>query len=143
MVQERETVIIDANVLYSALYKPEGVCGRIAQAATQGLCQLFAPDSVREEVRRNLAENLSMSVELAVRLVTAMPVEWIPREVYENKIDEAASLLAHIADSPVLAASLSLQLPVLTGDKHFYSKQVTRRVKVLTPTHFLSKLRSR
>ncbi len=81
-----------------------------------------------------------MSEDSAARLVTAMPVEWIPRAVYENKIEEAASLLAHEEDSPVLAATLSIQLPVLSGDKHFHSKRVRNKVEVITPRQFLSRL---
>ncbi len=135
MVQEKERVIVDANVLYPALYKPQGVCGMIVQAAIDGLCELLSPDSVREEVRTNLVENLSMVEEEALRLVSALPVEWIPRDVYDQRIDEAVSLLTHEEDAPVLAASLATHLPVLSGDLR--SERVTQRVKVLTPGQFL------
>ncbi len=141
MVQERQRVIVDANVLYSALYKPQGVCGMILQAAIDGLCELLATDSVKEEVQTNLVENLSMVEEEALRLVSALPVGWVPRDVYDQRIDEAVSLLTHEEDAPVLAASLATHLPVLSGDRHLRSEKVTQRVKVLTPGQFLKVLR--
>ena len=140
MVQEKQRIIVDANVLYSALYKPQGVCGAILQAAIDGFCELFSPDSVREEVGRNLAENLSMTEQETLWLVSALPVEWIPREAYEEKINRAVSLLTHEEDAPVLAASLTTHLSVLSGDRHLHSKRVIENVKVLTPRQFLDAL---
>ena len=140
MVQERERVIVDANVLYSALYKPEGVCGNIIQAAIEGSCQLLSTDSVREKVRRNLIENLSLSEREEARLVLALPVEWVPREAYEHRINEAVQLLAHEADAPVLALSLATRLTILSGDRHFRSEPVMNKVRVLTPGQFLKTL---
>ncbi len=140
MVQEKQRIIVDANVLYSALYKPQGVCGTILQAAIDGFCELFSPDSVREEVRRNLIENLSMTVQETLRLVSALPVEWVPREAYEESINRAVSLLTHEEDAPVLAASLATHLPVLSGDRHLHSERVIKNVKVLTPRQFLEAL---
>lgn len=140
MVQERERVIVDANVLYSALYKPEGVCGNIIQATIEGSCQLLSTDSVREEVRRNLIENLSLSEREEARLVLALPVEWVPREAHEHRINEAVLLLAHEADAPVLALSLATRLTILSGDRHFRSEPVMNKVRVLTPGQFLKTL---
>lgn len=140
MVQERERVIVDANVLYSALYKPEGVCGNIIQATIEGSCQLLSTDSVREKVRRNLIENLSLSEREEARLVLALPVEWVPREAHEHRINEAVLLLAHEADAPVLALSLATRLTILSGDRHFRSEPVMNKVRVLTPGQFLKTL---
>ncbi len=140
MVQEKQRVIVDANILYSALHKPQGVCGTILQAAIDGSCELFSPDSVREEVRRNLVENLSMTEQETLRLISALPVDWIPREVYEERIDRAVSLLTHEEDAPVLATSLATHLPILSGDRHLHSEKVIKNVKVLTPRQFLEEL---
>jgi predicted nucleic acid-binding protein len=140
VVPEKRKLIVDANVLYSALYKPQGVCGTILQASIDGICELFSPDSVREEVRRNLVENLSMSEQETLRLISALPVEWVPREAYEERIKQAVSLLTHGEDAPVLATSLATHLPILSGDKHFRSEKVIRAVKVLTPRQFLESL---
>ncbi len=140
MVQQKERVIVDANVLYSALYKPQGVCGMILQAAVDGLCELLSTDSVKEEVRTNLVENLSMVEDEALRLVSALPVDWVPRDVYDQRIDEAVSLLTHEEDAPVLATSLATHLPVLSGDRHLRSEKVTQKVKVLTLGQFLKVL---
>jgi predicted nucleic acid-binding protein len=140
VVQEKQRVIVDANVLYSALYKPQGVCGTILQAAIDGFCELFSPDSVREEVQRNLVENLSMTEQETLRLVSALPVEWLPREAYEERVNRAVSLLTHEEDAPVLAASLATHLPILSGDRHLHSERVTGNAKVLTPRQFLEAL---
>ena len=140
MVQEKQRNIVDANVLYSALYKPQGVCGTILRAAIDGLCELFSPDSVREELRRNLVENLSMTEQETLRLISALPVEWVPREAYEESINRAVLLLTHEEDAPVLAASLATHLPVLSGDRHLHSERVIKNVKVLTPRQFLETL---
>jgi predicted nucleic acid-binding protein len=140
VVQEKRGLIVDANVLYSALHKPQGVCGTILQAAIDGFCELFSPDSVREEVRRNLVENLSMSEQETLRLISALPVEWVPREAYEDRINQAVSLLTHEEDAPVLAASLATRLQILSGDRHFHSEKVIRVAKVFTPRQFLESL---
>ncbi len=140
MVQEKQRVIVDANILYSALYKTQGVCGTILQAAIAGSCQLFSPDSVREEVRRNLVENLSMTEHETLRLITSLPVEWIPREAYQGRMHRAVSLLTHAEDAPVLAASLATHLPIISGDRHLHSEKVIQNVTVLTPRQFLAAL---
>jgi predicted nucleic acid-binding protein len=140
VVQEKQRIIVDANVLYSALYKPQGVCGTILLAAIDGFCELFSPDSVREEIRRNLVENLSMTEQETLRLISALPLAWVPREAYEENINRAVSLLTHEEDAPVLATSLATHLPVLSGDRHLHSERVIKNVKVLTPRQFLKAL---
>ena len=137
MAQRKPQALVDANVLYSALYKPEGVCGQIVTLALEGRCRLLSTESVREEVERNLVENLSMNREETSRLVSALPVDWISRDVYAEHMELALSLLSHQEDAPILAASLVTGARIVSGDKHFHSERVERKTRVLTPRKFL------
>lgn len=97
----------------------------------------MSTDSAREEVERNLVENLSMNREETSWLVSALPVDWISRDVYVEQMEYAASLLAHQEDAPILAASLVTRVQIVSGDKHLHSERVIRKVRVLTPRKFL------
>lgn len=137
---KKPDIIIDTNILYSALYEPEGVAGRIVDRAIDGECSLYAPDIVREEPRRNLIIKLRMAENRAELVVSALPVEWLPRTIYEKEIGTAASLVKHEADIPILASALALNLPIVSGNRHLHTRLVKSRVKMYKPSEFLGKM---
>lgn len=133
-------MIVDTNILYSALYKPDGVTGLIVGKAIEGECSLYAPDIVREELRRNLVRRLRMAEDQVEFVISALPVEWLDRTIYEKEVSTAASIVEHEADIPILASALALNLPIVSGNKHLHTRSVKDRVKTYGLREFLGKL---
>jgi len=131
--------IVDTNVIYSVLYNPRGTCGRIVLMGVRREIQLFSTDIVKEELFLNLKRNLGMTNGEASKVISSLPVEWVPKELYSDKIEEALSLIAHKSDAPTLALALAIRSPIISGDRHFQTRKVRKKARIFTPQQFLKK----
>jgi len=113
-------LVVDTNVLFSALYDPESPPGRIVEFALEGTVELYAPETVRAELRDVLVRKLDYTKDEWSETKQALPVEWIDEPVYEGEIEEARSAIADEDDAPVVAASLVTGAPVVSGDGDFH-----------------------
>ncbi|MGH7882442.1 MAG: PIN domain-containing protein [Candidatus Dormibacteraceae bacterium] len=113
-------IIPDANVIISALIR--GRARLIFETSLNLRC--LSPITVAEEVAEHLprvAAKAKINMELALRALGAIPVEWQSPAIYEP-FREAA--LARIAsrdpeDWPVVALALATDLPIWSQDKDF------------------------
>ena len=101
-------VVIDTNVIVSAIYKPDSPPGRVLDAGILGGVQLCAPESVREELRRVLGTVLSFSADEVEETVLFLPVEWIEEGMFADELATARRLLRDPTDAPVLACAMAL-----------------------------------
>lgn len=113
-------LVIDTNVLFSALYRPDSNPGKIIMLAIEGDLELHAPDTVREEMFRILVEKLRYEKADANAATLALPVTWAPREQYEDQMEVARAAIRDESDAPVVALALALHAPVLSGDADFH-----------------------
>lgn len=115
-----EKLIVDTNVLVSALVRPDGPPGFIVERAHRYGVFLFAPESVLRELERIVTVKLGLPVAEADRAAASLAVEWLEERIYEDFLDEAKGAIADPDDVPVVAAGLALDLPVVSGDPDFH-----------------------
>jgi predicted nucleic acid-binding protein len=128
-------VVIDTNVIVSAIYRPVSPPGRVLDAGIVGTVQLCAPEAVREELRRVLGTVLSFRREDVEDTIGFLPIEWIEEGLFADHLDSARRLLRDPTDAPVLACALALDCDIISGDRDL---QVVRAkgVRAWSPSEF-------
>ncbi|MEE8402848.1 MAG: PIN domain-containing protein [Candidatus Hydrothermarchaeaceae archaeon] len=119
MKTSRPTVVIDTNILFSALYDLRSGAGRLLFFAIEGRINLVASEYIKRELERNLKEKLEYTDEEFEETVNALPVSWIEDERYSKEMDGAAKLIAHKRDIPILALVIHMKCGIVSGDEHF------------------------
>lgn len=114
-------MIVDTNILFSALYDPNSYAGKLVLYAIERRVSLFAPESVRRELERNLVKKLEYAEKEAREIIAALPVEWVAEKIYAPAFEIARRHLTHEADVPILASSLVTGYEIVSGDKHLLS----------------------
>lgn len=135
-------IIVDANVLFSALYDPVSTCGSIVMLAIEGEIDLVSPESVRREMARILVKKLGYGGTEAEAAVAALPVDWIEEAAYAPKLAEAEPLVRDRTDAPLVALALALEADIVSGDKDLHALR-TRKVKVWKPKDVRARRRTR
>jgi len=113
-------VVIDTNVLFMSIYDRNNKAGKIIDAAINNKIQLFSPDSVKTELERVLKRELSFSQEEIKETFEALPVTWVEKSIYEEKIKETK--VKHKPDKPIEALSIVLGCDILSADAHFKNR---------------------
>ncbi len=128
-------VVIDTNVIVSAIYRPESPPGRVLDAGMMGRILLCAPESVREELRRVLGTVLAFSRGEVEETVAILPIEWIEEALFAGELTRSRRLLRDSTDAPVLACALALGCDIVSGDRDL---QVVRApgIRVWSPSEF-------
>lgn len=133
-------VFLDANVLFSAAYKPDSAQGLLIEFAASGLIQAVTSPYALEEARRNIARKYPKATQLFsehavhVRLVPEPDVDtlaWARQQVVEK-------------DAPVLASAARASVDwLVTGDRtdfgHLFDTE-QRGMRVLTPAMAIREL---
>lgn len=114
-------LVVDTNILFSALYDPNSSAGKLILRALEGKIDLFAPDSVKEELERNLKEKLEYAGAEVRETVLVLPIKWIEKDAYAAAIEIARRYVTHKPDVPILATALATGYDVVSGDKHLLS----------------------
>lgn len=135
-------VVIDTNVLVSALWKPDSDPGRIVLLALEGGVELYAPDTVRAELERVLRGKLEYSESEWVAALEALPVEWVKREEYEEFLDVAHAAIRDRSDAPIVATAILIRAAIVTGDHDFHPLRGSP-VEILWPRDFTGPGRGR
>ncbi len=113
-------IVIDTNVLFSALYRPTSVPGRIIELALEDEITLYAPDTVLKELERNLKDKLDYSTDEWNKNQQALPIEWIQETIYEPQLETAHTAINDASDAPIIATALTVDAIIVSGDKHFH-----------------------
>ncbi|MFQ6137087.1 MAG: PIN domain-containing protein [Candidatus Hydrothermarchaeales archaeon] len=119
MKTSKPTVVVDTNIIFSALYDLRSRAGRLLFFAIEGRVDLVASEYIKGELERNLREKLDYTDEEFKETVNALPIKWIEDERYSKEIDKAAELITHKRDIPILALALHMRCGVASGDEHF------------------------
>jgi len=133
-------LFLDANVLFTAVHKPEGRSAGLIALARRGFCSLHMSPHALEEARRNLRLKVPEAGD-PLELVGTIAVEReAPAPVVQWALDQGLPL----KDAPILAAAVTADADLLvTGDrKHFgdlYGATL-RGVEVVTPAEALARL---
>ncbi len=119
MKTSKPPVVIDTNIVFSALYDLRSKAGRLLFLAIEDKVDLIASGYIREELERGLKGKLGYTDEEFKETVKTLPIRWIDDERYLKEWDNAAKLIAHKRDVPILALALHLKCGVVSGDEHF------------------------
>ncbi len=112
--------IIDTNIIFSALYRFDSPAGDLLVLAIYDKVTLFAPESVKEELIRNLRDKLGYSAPEIDSTMSALPINWVEKETYVQQMSEAAQFIDHEPDVPVVACAIALDAAIVSGNKHFH-----------------------
>lgn len=124
------SIVIDANIIFSALYNKEGLERAIINLVLGDAgIQLFAPDMYKAEVSRNLGKKLDYDKEMIDENLSYFDIIEVPHKEYKAKISQARKLIVHQDDLPYIASALLLNSPIWSGnEKHFkhleHSKEI-------------------
>lgn len=121
--------IVDTNILFSALYSPDSIAGKIIDLTIEKKIELFAPEEVKEELSRNLKNKLGYSENELKFTLQTLPINWISTKLYETFIERARHTIS-LKDAPILAAHFFTKLPIITGDKEFFELKGVKTEKL-------------
>ena len=119
-------LVIDTNIIFSALYNPHSKAGGIILFAIEGKIELYAPESVKSELTKILEKKLDYEKEEIEETVISLPITWIEKGIYEKYKEEFD--LKDENDRSVAACCLILNCALLTGDKDFDN---VKKIKVM------------
>lgn len=119
-------LFLDANILFTAAYSPEGAARALFDLAEAGCCTLCTSVFALEEARRNIALKASEKMPAAEQLsgrVTLVP------EAAPDMVAWAQTLALPGKDAPIMAAAVACGAVLLvTGDRihfgHLFGKPV-------------------
>jgi len=133
-------VFLDANVLFSAAYKPDSAQGLLMEFAAAGLIQAMTSPYALDEARRNLSRKFPSAIPKFVQQSVQL------REVSEPDAESLAwaRQLVVEKDAPILASAARAAVDwLVTGDRsdfgHLFGS-AHRGVLVLSPAMAVQKL---
>ena len=135
--------VLDANVIVSALIRPEGPPGRIlAELLENRSFALVVSTAIRDEVRRTIAyERVCKYVRLTPQETAALlaSLQSIAEQVEGRR--SVSVVAADPEDDNYFAAALEGEADFLvSGDRHVLDVNHFERTRVVTPRAFLEKL---
>jgi len=140
--KEKIRVVIDTNILISALIKDDSVTARIIKS---GIFEIYYPEDGMFELekyrdyiikkRKKALQRKSFDYALSFLLES---VNVVPSLLYEDKIREAYEVMRDIdeKDTPFLALALKLQCPIWSNDGDFEEQNL---VEVYKTSYILRK----
>ncbi len=140
----RYKVFVDTNILLSGIFF-DGNESRILDLVELDL--ITAEDVINElqaVVRKKIKYLKERTFEIAFAEIekALVDISIIPRSKYNNKLKDAAALITHKKDVPILAAVLYTKPDYfLTGDAHFFTNKIKEIVNVMTAKEFFTKIK--
>lgn len=134
-------LFLDANILFTAAYSPDGIARALFDLTDAGHCSLCTSAYALDEARRNLALKAQAKLPDMERLFTLLTV--VP-EPSPEKVTWAQDLELPKKDAPIMAAAIACTADILvTGDRrdfgHLFGQNV-EGVRVLSPREALGEL---
>jgi predicted nucleic acid-binding protein len=134
-------LFLDANVLFTAAYSPQGISRAFFALAQAGHCSLVTSAFALDEARRNLAAKVPAAVEELAKLLPSLLI--VP-EPAPDLVRWALQLPLPVKDAPITAAAVQGGVSVLvTGDRRDFDHlfgQTVKGIKVVSPRDVLAEL---
>ena len=130
-------VVLDTNVIVSAVVTAQGICAQILDMLTDGVFGMYVDDRI-------LAEYDSVLRRPRLHLVpddAAELMEWIRSVAEPVGAVPLPAKLPDLGDMPFLEVAASARALLITGNARHYPKRSRRGVTVLSPREFLELLR--
>ena len=130
-------VVLDTNVLVSALMTPEGTCARVIAAASSEKVTVLLDDRILLEhavvLRRPKLQLDPTDVELVLHQLADVAERIIAPPAGISLPDETDAKFVEVA----LAAAANC---VVTGNKRHFPAKACRGVRILSPKQFIAEL---
>jgi len=133
-------VFLDANVLFTAAYSPDGLSALLIEIGVAGRVMLLTSPLAIIEAQRNLEAKHPTALSAFERNLSAIQVVTEPAPADVERLTPA-ELVAK--DRPLLAAAIAARAThFVTGDRRDFGRWMTRRaslpLRVMTPRQFLT-----
>jgi len=119
------SVFLDANIIFSAAYSPEGRSAVLFALARKKLCRLTSSRYAVTEAHRNIAEKKPEVLKTFSKLLTFLKI--FP-EASAKRQKQVASLGLNEFDVPILAAAIGHTEILVTGDKKHFGQWMGQKV---------------
>ena len=128
-------IVLDTNVLISGMLNPYGTPGRIVDFLRTDVLQLVIDDRI-------LAEYIDViRREYFLKYFSESDREDVIVYLSKNSYYSSSSVVVHNmpdeGDAPFLEMAVTENVPLVTGNKKHYPKQLRKGCIVLTPRQFL------
>jgi predicted nucleic acid-binding protein len=119
-------LFLDANVLFSAAYSPEGRSAALYALARRRRCGLVSSHYAVEEARRNLSDKKPEGLK-----VFSAQLNWVKMvpEGDLNRQTEIRSLGLDLLDVPILAAAIGRAERLVTGDRTHFGRWMGKAIQ--------------
>ena len=109
-------IVLDTNIIFMAWYNPSGKCAQILRKSRENKINLFAPDTVKEEIIRVFRRHGLPDAEIE-EFLDDFSIDWIDKEIYKDYLEK--TMVKHKPDKPIEAVALVLNYKLLSADRHF------------------------
>jgi len=129
-------VMLDTNVLFSAMYNFEGKPFAAFAKASEKPYRLVLCDQIIDELRRNFNRKFPAKVPVLERFLSITQYDLITLAPEDEVFDDEENIRDD-TDRPILRAALKAKVDILvTGDKDFRESTVTNP-KIMTAAQFI------
>jgi putative PIN family toxin of toxin-antitoxin system len=130
-------VMLDTNILFSAMYKMEGTPFNAFAKASEMPYRLVLCDQIIDELRRNFNRKFPDKIPALERFLSIAQYDLITLAPENGIIDDEKNI-RDTDDRPILRAARKADVDILvTGDKDFLESSVTNP-KIMTATQFIN-----
>ena len=135
-------VFLDANVLFTAAYSPEGLAALLVELGAAGRITLLTSPLAIAEAERNLGAKRPAALPTLRRSLTAVRVV---REPGPADVERLTPPALSSKDRPLLAAAIAAHAThFVTGDMadfgHWMARRARLPLRVMTPRQFLTEV---
>jgi predicted nucleic acid-binding protein len=122
------SLFLDANILFSAAYSPDGRSAALFALARKRGCRLVTSGYAIAEAHRNLSEKRPEVLETFSELLAWVKVT---PEADRKRREQVSSLGLHELDVPILAAAIGRAEVLVTGDRTHFGQWMGQTVSGL------------
>ena len=130
-------VMVDTNVLFSAMYQFDGTPFDAFSKASEMPYRLVLCDQIIDELRRNFNRKLPAKIPVLERFLAIAQFDLITITPEDEAVDDEGNI-RDVDDRPILRAARKANIDIfVTGDNDFLESSVTNP-KIMTAAQFIS-----
>ena len=129
-------VMLDANILISAIYSPQGTAFKAFQKASEPLFVLVLCDQIIDEIRRIFNRKFPHKIPDMERFLSIAHYDLVTLTAEDAAYDDEAEI-RDVNDRPILCAARKADVDIfVTGDKDFFESSV-KSPEIVTAAQFI------
>lgn len=137
-MKKRLKLFLDSSAILTGLNTPTGTAGQVLSLGRLDYIEFIISDDIIDELNRNIHNKF---IHLDINDFLAFQPKILPSPS-DREILQAAKIISHQADSPILASAIKINPDffITWNTKHFLTKSVVESVEfiICTPPDFLA-----